>query len=245
MDDHALKRELALGYRVLGLNGLGLGMLAHLTVRRPGGSTYFTYQLGLSVEEVRIGDIVEVDFALNVVGQEAEINPSLSIHGDIYSARPDVVCITHHHGDNGVALGALGGHLVPFDRNSARWVGDITVAGDYESLPLFEQGPAIVSALGQKKALFLKHHGMLVTGECVPDVVVATVELEKSCKVLLKTLAAGTPELLGPTEIADSKKILSSARFYNYTWAYYLRVLARNGLDADVDQVDSIRQIVA
>ena len=232
MDD--IKRELALGYRALGLNGIGLGMLAHLTVRRPGASTFFTYQLGLSVEEVKVSDIREVDFALNVVDGSGEINPSLGIHGDIYAARPDVLCIAHHHGDNGVALGAQGGELLPIDRNAARWHGQIGVAGDYESLPLFEQGPAMVSSLGGLKALFLKHHGMLITGGSIPDVVVATVELERSCGVQLKANAGGRPDVMGPAEIEDARHILSSPRFYNYTWAYYMRLLARRGL-ADID----------
>lgn len=225
-----IQRELALGYRAMGLNGIGLGMLAHLTVRRPGGSTFFTYQLGLSVEEVGVADIREVDFNLNVIGNDGEINPSLGIHGNIYAARPDVLCIAHHHGDNGVALGAISGELPAIDRNAARWHGQLGSVGDYESLPLFEQGPALVEALGDFKALFLKHHGMLVTGNSVPDVVVATVELERSCGVYLKALSAGTPDLMGSGEIEDARQILSSPRFYNYTWAYYLRLLERRGM---------------
>lgn len=229
-----LKRELALGYRAMALNGLGLGMLAHLTIRNPNAPTFFTYQLGLSVEEVKVSDIREVDYSLKAVNGEGEINPSLGIHGELYAARPDIVCIGHHHGGNGVALSAIGGDLQPIDRDAARWHGQINVAGDYESMPLFEQGPAMLAALGDRKALLLKHHGTLVTGTSIPDLVVAMVELERVCGVQLKALAAGKPEVMGQDEIEDAQKILSSARFYNYTWAYYLRVLKRKGMD-DID----------
>ena len=85
-----LKRELVDGYHMLGHAGLGLGLLAHLTARAPGGDTFWTYQLGKSVEEVRYDDLREVDFELNLQGPDGQVNPTLRIHGMVYAARPDI-----------------------------------------------------------------------------------------------------------------------------------------------------------
>lgn len=227
----ALKHELALGYRILGMNGLGLGLLAHLTTRVAGGSTFLTYQFGQSVDEVRPQDLREVDFDLNIVNGAGQVNRNLRIHGEIYAARPDVLCIAHHHGDNSIALGAIGHNLAPFDRNAARWAGEIDLAEDPESPVIAEQGRSIANALGQNKALLLKHHGVLVTGANVRDVVVSTIELERTCGVQLKAMAAGTLHLLPQAEIDDAKRTLSSAVLYNGTWDYYRRALTRKGLD--------------
>jgi L-fuculose-phosphate aldolase len=233
MDD--LKAELALGYRILGSQGIGLGLLAHLTVRSPGGSTFWTYQLGQSVEEVRAIDLVEVDFSLKPVEGTGLVNPNLVFHSEIYAARPDVKSIVHHHGDNAVALGAIGKCLVSFDRNAGRWDGEIDLVEEYESPILREQGASIVAALGGLKALLLKHHGVLVTGENLADAVVSTIELEHSCGVQLKAMAAGELHLMPAAEIEDTKRALGSKRYYEGTWAYYKRMVTRLGLDAGID----------
>lgn len=227
-----LQRELALGYRVLGDHGLGLGLLAHLTARLPGADTFWTYQLGMSVEEVRIADLAEARFDATPLDASHRINPSIAIHGSVYAARPDVLCIVHHHGDNAVALGAIGSNLMPFDRNAGRWHGEIAIADDFDAPEIKHQGPSLVAVLGAtRKALLLKHHGVLVTGRSIRDAIVSTIELERSCGVQLKAMAAGQLHLLPQPEIDDCKRFLASDAFADGTWDYCLRRLARRGLD--------------
>lgn len=230
-----MKRELALGYRVLGRAGLGRGLLAHLTLRSPRGDTFFTYQLGQSVEEVRLADLCESDFEANPLDPRRKLNPTLKLHGVVYRARPDVQCICHHHGDNSVAMGAVHGVLKPFDRSAARWYRNIDLIEDYDNVHrIADQGRAIVKRLGNKKALILKFHGILVTGASVRDTVVSTIDLEQSLGVQLRAMAAGRVSVMPRGEIEDAKKLFLSDLYIHGTWAYYLRALAREKLD-DVD----------
>lgn len=223
-----LKHELAAGYRMLGREGLGRGLLAHLTARLPGAGTFWTYQFGQSVEEVRARDLCEADFDAVPIDQRKKINPTLRIHGLVYAARPDVLCIAHHHGDNGVAMGAIGALLRPFDRNAARWHGELDIIEDYDkAYRIASQGRAIVAKLGKKKALLLKHHGVLVSGRSVRDTVISTIELERSLGVQLKAMAAGRIALMPEKEIADAKGFLASDAYIDGTWNYLRRVLAR------------------
>jgi L-fuculose-phosphate aldolase len=230
-----LKRELACGYRILGQAGLGLGLLAHLSARLPGATTFWHYQLGQSVEEVRVADLREVGFDAKPLDGRSRINPSIRVHGDVYAVRPDVRCIVHHHGDNSVAMGAIGANLDPFDRNAGRWHDEINIAEDYESPEIANQGQSVVSALGARKALILKHHGVLVTGRSIRDAVVSTIELERSFGVQLKAMAAGRLQRMPQPEIDDCKKFLASDDFVDGTWNYLRRVLSRAGLDRDID----------
>lgn len=228
-------RDLALAYRILGSFDIGTGLLAHLTLRGGGGSTFWSYQLGQSVEEVRTADLVEVDFNLNLVSGAGRVNPNLRIHGEIYAHRPDVHAIVHHHGTNGVALGAIGSTIIPFDQHAARWHEEIALAEVYESPLLHGVSESIAGALGNRKALLLKHHGVLVTGCSLADAVVSTVELDKVCGAQLAAMAAGEPQSMPAAELADVKQVMGSAIYYDATWAYFLRRLARLGLDKGVD----------
>lgn len=228
-------RDLALAYRILGSFEIGTGLLAHLTMRGKGGSTFWTYQLGQSVEEVRTADIVEVGFDMKTVTGRGRINPSLSIHAKIYAARPDIQSIIHHHGANGVALGAIGSSVIAFDQHAARWQDEIALAEVYESPLLHGQSASISEALGDKKALLLKHHGVLVTGSCLQDAVVSTIELDKVCGAQLKAMAAGEVHAMPDAEIADVKQVMGSSIYYEGVWAYCLRRLERLGLDRGID----------
>lgn len=231
-----LKRELAYGYRILGREGLGRGLLAHLTARLPGAETFWTYQFGQSVEEVRVADLCEAGFDANPTNKARRVNPTLRVHGLVYAARPDVLCIAHHHGDNSVAMGAIGALLEPFDRNAARWYRDLEIIEDYDNAyRIAEQGKAIVAKLGKKKALILKHHGVLVAGRSVRDTVISTIELERSFGVQLKAMAAGRLQHMPKKEIADAKGFLTSDVYIDGTWSYMRRVLARERLDIGVE----------
>lgn len=226
-----LKLDLVDGYHMLGHAGLGLGLLAHLTARVPDTDTFWTYQLGKSVEEVEYDDLREADFELNLVGDDGLINPTLRIHGIIYAARPDVMCIAHHHGDNCVALGAVGQNLVSFDRNAARFHDDIDIIEDYDNAhEIAEQGDAILEKLGGKRALILQYHGVLVAGRSVRDTVISVIELERSMGVQLKAMAAGKLQTMREGEIANAKNFLTSDLFIDGTWDWRKRAMARDGI---------------
>lgn len=227
-----LRRSLVLGYRILGMNGHGRGLLAHLTARLPGAQTFWSYQLGQSVEEVVLGDLTEVDFPLRPVTGAGRVNPTLTSHGAIYEATPEVNCIVHHHGDNCVALGAIGANLEPFDNNAARWHGDIALVEDYQdTFSIAEQGRIMAQQFRQHKALILKHHGVTVACASVAEAVIRAIEVEQSAGVQLKAMAAGNLHVMPAGAIAECKKFLNSPVYFDGMWNYMKRRAVREGHD--------------
>lgn len=225
----ALKAEMVAGYHILAREGLGLGLLGHLTARSPAGDSFWTYQLGQSFEEVAADDLREADFDLNIRAGGGAINPTLKIHALTYQARPDIMCIAHHHGEDSVAMGAIGALLETVDRNAAKFEGELDIIEDYDRAhQIAEQGDAIIAKLGAGRALILKHHGVLVTGRSVRDTVVATIMLERCFAVQLKAMAASpTLHRMAEEEIADAKGFLNSDLFIDGTWDYLKRATER------------------
>jgi L-fuculose-phosphate aldolase len=226
----ALKQEMVAGYHILAREGLGIGLLGHLTARAPAGDSFWTYQLGQSFEEVAAGDLREADFDLDIRAGGGAINPTLKIHALTYQARPDVMCIAHHHGQDSVAMGAIGALLETVDRNAAKFDRALDIIEDYDQAHrIAEQGDAIIGKLGSKRALILKHHGVLVTGRSVRDTVVATIMLERCFAVQLEAMAAA-PMLhrMDEAEIADAKGFLNSDVFVDGTWDYLKRATERD-----------------
>jgi len=216
-----LKKNLVYGYRILARYGIGLGLLAHLTARLPGAQTFWSYKWGDSFEDVTVDGLRECDFQGNVLSGDGTVNASLKIEGMLYAARPDINAITHHHADNCLALGAIGQVLQPFERSAARLYEDMVLLQDYDNAhidPLMAK--AFVDALGQRNAVMMQHHGIMVCGRNVQEAVVVTKEVEISAGVQLKAMAAGALRLLPHAEAIRAREHKKTERSYMGVWNY-------------------------
>jgi L-fuculose-phosphate aldolase len=223
----ALKGEMVTGYRAMAREGLGLGYLGHLTARLPGGTTFWSYPWGLSFEEVEEPDLQECDFQAKNLTSDLAINPVLAVHGQIYTKRPEVISIAHHHGPNVVALGILGRVLEPIHIVAARHFNDIGFLREDGHRGAVDQGDATLAALGSKRAVIQQNHGIMVTGSSVADTVVATLEIEYFAGIQLKAMAAGELKLMPADEIPSMTTYVRAEKTINDTWAYLKRAIAR------------------
>ena len=79
---------------------------------------------------------------------------------------------------------------------------DHSVYDDYHGLVNdLDEGVRLAKALGPNKAVILQNHGLLTVGHTVAETVWWFVTMERSCKVQLTAMAAGTPKLI-PHEVA-------------------------------------------
>jgi len=216
-----LKRNLVYGYRILARYGIGVGLLGHLTARLPGANTFWSYQWGDSFEKVTEDGLRECDFDCNVITGDGEVNDSLKIEGFLYAARPDILCITHHHSDNCLALGAIGEVLQPFERSAARAYDDMALLEDFDNAHRDpDAAKDFVDALGNKGSVMMQHHGIMICGTSIPEVVVRTKEIEISAGVQLKAMAAGKLKLLNHEEAVRARDFKRLPKSYMGVWDY-------------------------
>ena len=116
------------------------------------------------------------------------------IHSEIYQARADVACVLHTHPPYAVALSASGQPLKCYSQPGALF---------YEAVGLYnatinlirtpEMGAGVATALGSKRAVLLKNHGIAVAGGTIEEVVVSALMLENSARIQMIVEAAGNP----------------------------------------------------
>jgi len=216
-----LKMNLIYGYRILARYGIGVGLLGHLTARLPGSNTFWSYQWGDSFEKVTMSGLRECDFDCNVITGDGEVNDSLKIEGHLYAARPDILCITHHHSDNCLALGSIGEIVLPFERSAARVYNEMVLLEDFDSAhtdPVAAK--EFVDTLGDKNCVMMQHHGVMICGKSIQEVVVKTKEVEISAGVQLKAMAAGKLKLLNHKEAQRAHDFKSTEKSYMGVWKY-------------------------
>ena len=117
------------------------------------------------------------------------------IHGALHRLRPEIACVLHTHMPYATALTSLeDSRVLPIDQNCARFWGRISYDDGYGGFALAsEEGDRIAAALGDKPILFLKNHGVIVTGRSVAEAFDELYYLEKACQQLVIAYSTGQP----------------------------------------------------
>src|SRR3989440_3475757 len=193
------KQRLAASFRLFGKFGFDEGIAGHITVRDPAHADRFWLNpFGMNFKHIRVSDLICVDHTGAVVEGNASVNTAaFAIHSQVHAARPDVVAAAHSHSLHGKAWSSLGRLLDPITQDACAFFEDHSLFDDFTGVVLdVEEGKRIAAALGDKKAVILRNHGLLTVGYSVDAAVWTFITMERSCQAQLLAEAAGTPVLI-------------------------------------------------
>ncbi len=167
------KQRLAAALRLFGQFGFSEGIAGHITVRDPEHlDCFWVNPLGMHFSLIRVSDLLLVN-------------------------HPDVVAAAHAHSIYGKSWSSLGRLLDPLTQDACSFYEDHSLFDDYTGVVLqLEEGQRIAQALGEKKAIILRNHGLLTVGHSVDEAAWWFVAMERSCQAQLMAEAAGTPILI-------------------------------------------------
>jgi ribulose-5-phosphate 4-epimerase/fuculose-1-phosphate aldolase len=93
----------------------------------------------------------------------------------------------------------LGRPLEPITQDACAFYQDHALFDDYTGVVLdTEEGKRIGLALGDRKAIILRNHGLLTVGHTVDEAAWWFITMERSCQAQLMAEAAGKPVLIDP-----------------------------------------------
>ena len=190
------KQRLAAGFRLFARFGFDEGVAGHITARDPGRPDHFWVNpFGMHFGHIRASDLILVNHRGEVVEGNHALNvAAFAIHSRVHAARPDVIAAAHSHSVHGKAWSSLGRLLDPITQDVCAFYEDHAVFADFTGV-VYEtsEGERIAQALGNKKAVILRNHGLLTVGETVDEAVWWFVTMDRSCQAQLLAEAAGTP----------------------------------------------------
>ncbi|ALV34042.1 class II aldolase/adducin family protein [Streptomyces sp. NPDC101209] len=193
------KERLAGALRIFGRLGFEDGVSGHITARDPEFSDCFWVNpFGMSFKHVTVSDLVLANSDGQVVEGRYHVNQAaFTVHAQVHAARPDVVAVAHCHSVGGRALSALGDLLDPITQESCAFYEDHALYDAYTGVAVdAEEGRRVAAALGSRKALVLRNHGLLTVGDSVDAAAWWFVSMERSAQVQLTAKAAGRPLLI-------------------------------------------------
>lgn len=209
-----LRVELAAAYRLVDYFGWTELIYGHLTARLPGDKPQFLINpYGLNYDEVTASNLVRIDVDGNIVGHsDYPVNVAgFVIHSAIHMAHettdtgtPNNV-VMHTHSRAGMALAALDDGLLQISMNATMFHERLSYH-EYEGPSLFlDERRRLQVSLGSNKAMVLRNHGLLTTGETVPEAFARLYRLERAAQVQLDATAAGKVKQLGGNVAAKSR----------------------------------------
>jgi ribulose-5-phosphate 4-epimerase/fuculose-1-phosphate aldolase len=191
---HALQ-DLVAAYRILAEHGI-IDAYGHVSLRSPDNPERYYLARSLAPERVTRADLIEYDLDSNPLdaGSRESVLERF-IHGEIYRARPEVMCVVHNHSPSVVPFSVTG---VPMKAlyHMAAFIG--------EGLPNFEirdvrkgsdllirdssLGKALAATLGIRPAALMRGHGSVVVAENLPRAVGRSIYLEMSARMQMQAM---------------------------------------------------------
>lgn len=228
----SLREQVAWACRILALEGYADLTLGHVSARVPGEDVVYIKRKGVGLDEVEPDDLVPLDLASDDGFDSPEMHLEAVLHTEVYKLRPDVGAVIHGHPPYGTAFGASDTKLELLTHDAVLFADGISVFAETpELITAADQGRAVASALGSRRAVILRNHGVLVVGKDVPWAVLAAVTLERALRLQaiasslgdLRPISQDWAERLHPEKYQDG--------FVEDYWAAWLRKLRRVGLD--------------
>lgn len=225
MDQDELRQQALDACHGLAAYGLGSGIGGHVSVRVPGEELYWTNALDRTFEEMRLEDIVLLDFDGRSVKSDRVISPGIGFHQGIYKLRPDVGAIVHTHGYWITAQSAYGRALRNL-HNLATYFHNTTAIApddDIDSIaPAMKQGDT---------AIIIPWHGAITMGPGMAEAAALHVTFDYACRLDVQ-MPADVP-LMPDDHARTIQRLLGKANYLKLTWDLMKRK-ARRGHNGEV-----------
>jgi ribulose-5-phosphate 4-epimerase/fuculose-1-phosphate aldolase len=231
MEAQDLRIQVAWACRILAMGGHGDFTLGHVSARGPGDSI-FMKRSGLGLNEITPDDVLAIDSTGIKQEGAGQVHREVVIHTEVYRARPDVGSVVHTHPPYSIALGASDACLTLLGHDAALFkdgIGVFDESADLITRP--EQGQAVSRALGSRRAVLLRNHGVVVVGKDIPWATISALTLERAATIQaiavsfggLQPMTLEMAERLHPDKYPDD--------YMGNYWQYLIRELRRQRFD--------------
>ncbi|MFD5428908.1 class II aldolase/adducin family protein [Streptomyces sp. NPDC127084] len=205
------KQRLAGALRVFAGLGYEDGVSGHITARDPEfDDCYWVNPFGEPFATMTAGALLLVNGEGQVVEGTRRVNQAaFAVHAEVHRARPGVVAVAHTHSTHGRALAALGEFIEPITQEACAFYEDHALYDAYTGVSVnAAEGRGIATALGARKAIILRNHGLLTVGDSVDAAAWWFIAMERCARVQLAARAAGKPVLIAHRDAVATREQL-------------------------------------
>jgi L-fuculose-phosphate aldolase len=197
-DTPTLRTAIIATARAMNAAGINRGKSGNVSARIDGG--FLITPSGLPYADTTAADIVAVDETGAASGTRKP-SSEWRFHRDIYRARGEAAAIVHAHSPFATTLACLDRGIPAFHYMIAMAGGNDIRCAPYATFGTQELSDAALSALDERKACLLAHHGMIAIGESLDKALALAVEVETLAEMYWRALQIREPEILSDAEM--------------------------------------------
>ena len=206
--------DLAACFRMAARLGLAEGICNHFSALVPGRDDLFLVNpYGLAFSEVTASSLLVCDFDGRVMeGAGQPEATAFFIHARLHHRLPRARAAFHTHMPYATALCMTeGAPLVWAGQTALKFYGRVAVDDTYNGLALdTAEGDRIAATLGDADVMFLRNHGVIVTGPTVAEAWDDLYYLERAAEAQVLALSTGRP--LVPVDSAIARATVAQMR---------------------------------
>ena len=217
MSDVQARSDLLTALRILEANGI-IDFNGHASIRQGTGALINS---GRSVRSrLTDADLVTVDAEGR--GETGSDAPPMEVHlhTAIYHRRPDVGAVVHGHPTWSTLLSSTGTPYATVYPQGAL-VGSPPVYASPRSINTPEIGSQVAELLGDRCAVLMRAHGMVIAAADIRSVTVLALYLEENARRQCLAAPLGKPYHLSPEEIEACRKGLNKPNLFAKAWDYH------------------------
>jgi L-fuculose-phosphate aldolase len=225
----SLREQVAWACRILAAEGYADLTLGHVSARGPDGDIWIKRK-GIALDEVEPDDVVALE------DTDAVLHLETVLHTGVYRVRRDVGAVVHGHPPYATALSATASHLSLLTHDAILFADGVGRLDEPDLIVDDDQGGRVAASLGQRRAVLLQNHGVVVVGKDVPWAVLTAATLERAAR--LQSLASTLGDLRPISEELARQLLPVKYRdeFVDEYWAAWQRQVARDGGGFDRDR---------
>ena len=191
--------DLTTALRAAARHGLNEGVCNHFSMTVPGRPDLFLVNpQGLHWSEITPADLVMADGDGNIIEGKHPVEPTaFFIHARIHQGNERAQVVLHTHMPYATALTSIeGGRIEMCTQNAFRYWNRIAYDDAYGGVALSnDEGERMCRAMGDKEILFLRNHGVIVSGPTVAQTYDDLYYLERAAMVQVLAMQTGRPLL--------------------------------------------------
>jgi len=214
----------------------------HVSARIPGTRKFFIKPVLAPLGEIKSKDmiLVDIDEYMEVceqnfarAGNKREVTKVKSppretmIHAAIYNARQDVNSVVHTHQTLATAFSVAGTPILPIYNQAAVFAPETPIFPSPRLIYTIQDGKEICATLGNRQAMLLKGHGIIVCGDSLEYATVHAIYLERTAYMQFVASCVGKPTIMPQSDI-DYMKENMMYRSYD-AFAYFRSLLPKGG----------------
>jgi len=222
-----LREQLATCTRIFAMQGM-IGVFGHVSVYQPETKRVFiTPGMGSDKGSLRAEDMLITD--LDGKPLEGREGPPVEwpIHTALHGARADAVAVAHLHTPYATLFTIAKREFQPVTLQGAIFSEGVPLYPQAQLITTPARGSSLLKVIGDKRAVLLRGHGIVVAGKNLQEVLFASLVLEDDAKKTMQAATLGEIGTISPEECRTFGAEIALERRAQRAWNYFCSLEAR------------------